>query len=311
MNKKKNEPMLLVIMAFAVVCMVFMVAYSLKEDTSAVMTGVYADESQSASTANNTSKTMSETTKTVSQTTIETTSETTTVPATKTPETTTATETGKPSQTSKLPEGKVAYLTFDDGPSENTEEILDILDRYGVKATFFVISKKNMDSKYRMIVERGHTIALHAYSHTYSKIYKSENAYFEDLRKIDDKVYNITGVRSKIIRFPGGSSNTVHRKYCKGLMKRLKVSVTEKGYIYHDWNVDSGDASGKNVPAEKLIDNIKKYSKDKNVIDILMHDTGASKQTTVEALPEIIEFLLSEGYIILPITESTPPIQHK
>lgn len=315
MNKKKNEPMLLVIMVFAVVCMVFMVAYSLREDTSAVMTGVYESGSQIIDTSKSSETVAQQSANALSTTTTtattQTTTEATTSPATKATETTTATETGKPSQTSKLPDGKIAYLTFDDGPSENTEAILDILDQYGVKATFFVISKKNMDGKYRMIVERGHTIALHAYSHTYSRIYKSESAYFEDLQKISDKVYNLTGVRSCIIRFPGGSSNTVHRKYCKGLMKKLKVSVGEKGYIYHDWNVDSGDASGINVEAEILINNIKKNSKNKDIIDILMHDTGSSKLTTVEALPAIIEFLLSEGYTILPITDSTPPIQHK
>ncbi len=306
--------MLLVILVFAVVCMVFMVAYSLREDSSAVMTGVYYGSTGAQGSTSQSVTVSTETTKSTAATSAETetaATQTTTVPATAPTENTTATETGCPSQTGDGLYGKLAYLTFDDGPSANTEEILDILDRYGVKATFFVISKKNMDRQYRMIVERGHTIALHAYSHTYSKIYKSESAYFEDLKKIEDKVYNITGVRSRIIRFPGGSSNTVHRKYCKGLMDELKISVGEKGYIYHDWNVDSGDASANNVPAEKLLSNIKKNSKGKEVIDILMHDTGSGKLTTVEALPAIIEYLLSEGYTIVPITENTVPIQHK
>ena len=297
MNKKKGEPMLLVILMFCVVCLVFMIVYAMKDNSSAVMTGVYTEHTESSST-----DVQSQTTSNAQST--------TTAPVTVVTTTSTAAETGKPSQSSEVPD-KVAYLTFDDGPSENTERILDILDQYGVKATFFVIGKKNMDDRYRMIVKRGHTIALHCNTHSYSQIYKSEKAYFDDLTKISDKVFDLTGVRSKIIRFPGGSSNTVHRKYCKGLMDKLKVSVTEKGYIYHDWNVDSGDASGKNIAPEKLIDNVKKYSKNKDVIDILMHDTGESKQTTVDALPEIIEYLLSEGYTILPITENTPPIQHK
>ncbi len=313
MNKKKSEPMLMIILVFAVVCMVFIIAYSLQENPSAIMVDI--SEDQPYVTQSNVSSQMSQSTTTVLNTTLQTSSESSatssTTPPTTTATTTTATETGLPSQYSYPSDGKFAYLTFDDGPSKNTEKILDILDRYNVKATFFVISKKNMNSKYKEIVERGHTIALHAYTHTYSKIYKSEEAYFSDLKKISDKVYDITGVRSKIIRFPGGSSNTVHRKYCKGLMKKIKVSVKEKGYIYHDWNVDSGDASANNVEPERLLNNIKKHSKDERIIDILMHDTGDSKMTTVEALPGIIEFLMEDGYTILPITERTPPIQHK
>ncbi len=303
MNKKKSEPMLMVILVFAVICMVFIIAYSLNENPMSIMSNAYIEETyitEESSTITSTAITMS-----VSEETSQSTSPATTIT------TTTTKNTQLYGQNIIVPEGKAAYLTFDDGPSKNTETILDILDRYNVKATFFVISKKNMDSKYKMITERGHTIALHAYNHSYSRIYSSEEAYFEDLSKISDKVYSLTGVRSRIIRFPGGSSNTVHRKYCKGLMDKLKVSVSKKGYIFHDWNVDSKDASANNVPAEKLLENIKKYSKDKNIIDILMHDTGDSKQTTVEALPQIIEFLKAEGYAILPITESTPPIQHK
>ncbi len=310
MNKKKSEPMLMVILVFAVICMVFIIAYSLQENPTAIMSNASINETYITEQDTTTIKTFTTTKRSTTTTTTTTTTAVTTTTVTTTTAATTADETVVQHQFVE-PTGKVAYLTFDDGPSKNTEEILDILDRYNVKATFFVISKKNMNSKYRMIAERGHTIALHAYTHSYSKIYKSEDAYFSDLTKIGDKVYELTGVRSKIIRFPGGSSNTVHRKYCKGIMDKLKKSVTQKGYIYHDWNIDSGDASANNVPAEKLLSNIQKNIKNKNVIDILMHDTGDSKQTTVEALPSIIEYLLSEGYKILPITETTPPIQHK
>ncbi len=292
MNRKKSEPMLIVILMFSVICLVFMVVYAVKDNKPAVMTGAYAEEASGSEIQSGEQVVLTTTTSAATTT------------------TTTATETGMSTQYGNLPD-KIAYLTFDDGPSENTEKILDILDGYGVKATFFVISKKNQDKGYKMIVDRGHTIALHSYTHTYSKIYKSEEAYFDDLAKISDKVYNLTGVRSTIIRFPGGSSNTVHRKYCKGLMKKLKTAVTEKGYVYHDWNVDSGDATGSNVAVETLVNNVKKGAKGRDVIDILMHDTGKSKQTTVEALPEIIEYLLSEGYTILPITADTQPIQHK
>ena len=205
---------------------------------------------------------------------------------------------------------KVAYLTFDDGPSENTGKILDILDEYNVKATFFVIYHKNMESAYRDIVARGHTIALHTYSHSYRKIYKSEDAYFSDLQKIHDFVQETTGVDSRIMRFPGGSSNTISRKYNKGIMKKLKKSVVEKGYIYHDWNVDSTDAAGVNRPVETLLKNVKKDLTSHRKSDILMHDTGSSKQTTVDALPAIIEYIRSEGYEMEALTEDSPVIRH-
>ena len=206
--------------------------------------------------------------------------------------------------------GKVAYLTFDDGPSINTIKILDILDKYNVKATFFVIYHGNMKSKYKEIVNRGHTIALHSYTHNYSKIYKSEKGYFSDLKKIHDYIEDVTGVDSRIIRFPGGSSNTVSNKYNKGIMKKLKASVEEKGYIYHDWNVDSTDAAGRNRKASLLLKNVKKGTGKKKVINVLMHDTGKSKKTTVEALPSIIKYLKGQGYSFEALTEDSVVIQH-
>ena len=209
------------------------------------------------------------------------------------------------------PGKKIAYLTFDDGPSINTEKILDILDQYDAKATFFVIYHKKMESKYKAIVKRGHTIALHSYTHTYSKIYKSEKGYYDDLNKIHDYVQKVTGVDSRIIRFPGGSSNTVSRKYNKTIMKTLKQSVTDKGYYFHDWNVDSTDAAGINRDPDLLVSKVKAGAKKKNVINVLMHDTGKSKNTTVEALPRIIEYLQSQGYKLEPLTEDSVLIQHK
>ncbi len=205
---------------------------------------------------------------------------------------------------------KVAYLTFDDGPSENTIKILNILDKYDVKATFFVIYRKGMEKQYKEIVNRGHTLALHSYTHNYKKIYSDKDAYFSDLKKIGNYVKSVTGVESNITRFPGGSSNTISNKYNKGIMKDLKKEVLEQGYIYHDWNVDSRDAEQNNIPAETLLKNIKaslpKYTK----ANILMHDTGKAKQTTVEALPKIIEYIKSQGYEIEAITEESTAIRH-
>ena len=210
----------------------------------------------------------------------------------------------------KKSSGKIAYLTFDDGPSINTYKILDILDKYNVKATFFVIYHSGYKKQYQAIVKRGHTIALHSYTHNYSKIYKDEKGYFADLKKIHDYIEDVTGVDSNIIRFPGGSSNTVSNKYNKGIMKTLKTSVEKKGYVYHDWNVDSTDAAGRNRKASLLLSNVKKGAKNKKVIDVLMHDTGKSKKTTVQALPSIIEYLRKQGYSFEALTPDTKPIQH-
>lgn len=206
-------------------------------------------------------------------------------------------------------EVKTVYLTFDDGPSPYTPEILDILDKYNVKATFFVINTEY--NKYmKDIVERGHTIALHSYTHDYKGIYSSQDAYYKDLQAISDVVYNETGVRTKIIRFPGGGSNTTSRKYCEGIMSKLTKGVQEKGYYYFDWNITSGDADGNNIPTDKLISQCKKLPSYTNTAIVLMHDTKA-KGTTVEALPTIIENYKAMGCKFEAITSNTPPVHHK
>lgn len=205
--------------------------------------------------------------------------------------------------------GKTVYLTFDDGPSPNTPEILDILDRYGVKATFFVINGKY--NKYmKDIVDRGHQIALHSYTHNYATIYSSDEAYFEDLEKIHKVVLDQTGCDTRIIRFPGGGSNTVSRKYSKGIMTRLSKSVVEKGYVYYDWNCSNGDATGKKTTVQSQVESCSQYPKSSSTIIVLMHDT-ADKKTTVEALPKIIEYYQNAGMNIDVITPSTPPVHHK
>ena len=139
--------------------------------------------------------------------------------------------------------GKVIYLTFDDGPSNYTEDILNILDKYDVKATFFVTCSGSLDKYAKKIIEKGHTLGLHTCTHRYNTIYSSEENYFNDLNSISNKVEELTGYKSKYIRFPGGSSNTISR-FNKGIMTRLTQKVTEDGYKYYDWNIDSGDAAG-------------------------------------------------------------------
>lgn len=217
----------------------------------------------------------------------------------------------KPTAPSKVPDlsAKTIYLTFDDGPSPRTPEVLRILKQYGVKATFFVINGGKYNKYMKDIVADGHTIALHSYSHDYKKIYSSEAAYFQDLQQISDLVYSETGVRSNIVRFPGGSSNTVSRKYNKGIMRRLTSEVTDKGYSYFDWNVSSGDANGNSIPAATLINNCRKVPS-KQTIVVLMHD-AAAKKTTVAALPAIIEYYKAAGCNFGTLSESTPTVhQH-
>lgn len=204
---------------------------------------------------------------------------------------------------------KVVYLTFDDGPSENTGKILDILKKYNVKATFFVTGNgQEHNDLIKRAHDEGHSIGLHTYTHDYSDVYSSKRAYFEDLRKISDLVEKMTGEKSCLIRFPGGSSNTVSAKYTKGLMTELTEEVREKGYQYFDWNCDSTDASGNNVPVEKLVRNATSGKSD--YLNILMHDTDA-KDTTVEALPEIIKYYKEKGYIFMGLSVDSHEVHHQ
>lgn len=203
---------------------------------------------------------------------------------------------------------KVCYLTFDDGPSARTLEILDILKKYKVKATFFVINTSNIDYIKRIHSE-GHAIGLHAYEHNYAKIYKNTTAYFNDLQKISDKVYALTGVRSNIMRFPGGSSNVISKNYCRGIMTTLSKAVTKKGFAYFDWNVDSDDAGGSHSSHTRIVNNVLNGSNGKNSICVLMHDASA-KTSTVQALPKIIEGLSARGFKFEVLTNKVSGFHH-
>lgn len=206
---------------------------------------------------------------------------------------------------------KYAYLTFDDGPSENTIKILDFLKANNIKATFFVIGTQGHDDTYRRIVEEGHTLAIHSNTHRYSDIYLSVYAFMQDIATLANKLEKITGVRPNIMRFPGGSNNTVSHKYGgKQLMDKLTSEVTKNGYIYYDWNVDSSDAISNNRDKDAIFNAVMNGVQNKNQAIILMHDT-ATKTSTVEALPLIVSGLRKKGYVFETITEETPPIQFK
>ncbi len=213
----------------------------------------------------------------------------------------------------KIPEpteGKIAYLTFDDGPSEHTEEILKILTEKETVATFFVKNNGSYMDKISTIIEQGSALAMHTYSHDYEKIYSSVDAYFADLKAIETVIYEKTGVSPKIMRLPGGSSNQISKKYCEGVVTQIVERLNAEGYTYFDWNVDSRDAStDKNKSAEALLNNIKKSIGENRVINILMHDTN-EKKTTVEALPLIIDYLKEQGYSFMTLSPTSTLIQH-
>ncbi len=202
---------------------------------------------------------------------------------------------------------KKVYLSFDDGPSCNTDTILDILNSYGVKGNFFVVAVNQEDLRemYRRIVEEGHVIGMHSYSHKYNEVYASKEAFINDLSKIQSLIYEETGFMPDIYRFPGGSSNTVSK-----LDMSLFIQVlNDRDITYYDWNVSSLDAKSPAPTKEQVVENCLTGIQDYEEVMILMHDLG-DKTSTVEALPEIIERLLKMGVEIAPIDGDTMHIQH-
>lgn len=199
------------------------------------------------------------------------------------------------------------YLTFDDGPSVYTNEILDILKKYQVKATFFVLGREDKESlkAYRRIVKEGHTLGMHSYSHDYEKIYDSLDAFSRDFMKLRLLLYETTGVMPMIYRFPGGSSNHVSRLPMETFIQFLN----EQGITYCDWNAANGDALGTLLTARELTENVMESISGKSNAIVLMHDAPAY-HSTVEALPDIIEELKAKKAGLLPFTEKDVPVQH-
>lgn len=203
--------------------------------------------------------------------------------------------------------GGIIYLTFDDGPNNGTTNvILDILKEEGVKATFFVTGY-GPDELIKREFDEGHTVALHTNVHDYAKVYASVDAYFNDLNAIQERVKRITGQESKIIRFPGGSSNTVSRHYSTGIMTRLTQEVVNRGYKYYDWNVSSGDAGNTTLASGVYNNVINGLSKSRSNM-VLMHDV---KTYTRDALRDIIRYGKNNGYIFEKITMDTPMVTQR
>ena len=202
---------------------------------------------------------------------------------------------------------RYVYLTFDDGPSSSTSDILDILQKYNVKATFFVCGKP--DSRYtdvyKRIVDEGHTLGMHSYSHKYSTIYESMDSFKADLDKLRVFLYETTGVWAKYYRFPGGSSNTVSQVD----MKELVSYLSDSEITFFDWNVSGGDATTGATKATIVNNVVANVPRFKHSI-VLLHD-AADKKSTVDALPEIIEAIQQmDDTVIVPITDDTLPVQH-
>jgi peptidoglycan/xylan/chitin deacetylase (PgdA/CDA1 family) len=190
-------------------------------------------------------------------------------------------------------ERKIAYLTFDDGPSENTFKVLDILEEKDIKATFFIvgsaIKKKNEDSLTRMLHE-GHTIGIHTYSHMCNEIYCSVERFLDDFNTVYQQIYDITGERVNIYRFPWGSNNG----YSKNIKDALMDEMERRGFTCYDWNVDTNDSVGK-PSAYSILRNIRRDIKNQDQPIILMHDSSIN-DLSVQILPDVIKLLEELGY---------------
>ena len=198
-----------------------------------------------------------------------------------------------------LPE-KWVCLTFDDGPSKTTPDVLSALNAAGVHATFFVVAT-GYNEKYLPLlteaVSAGHQIALHSASHEYSDIYRSSDAYWEDIALLKERIAPYVDAESiRYLRFPGGSTNTVSHRYGgRQIMQQLKAQAEQKGYAWIDWNVCAEDATASHPNAAQILRNVQNDAKDQSICVVLMHDTNATHET-VKALPDILEWFAAKGY---------------
>lgn len=200
--------------------------------------------------------------------------------------------------------GKVVCLTFDDGPSSNTDKVLKILDQYGIKATFFVVGKTGEADQQRMrdIVAAGHTLAIHSWSHDYKKIYASVEAFLDDFNRLYEWIYEVTGVYPQVFRFPGGSVNG----YNRGTYQEIISEMLRRGFVYFDWNASAQDATVTPLAPSVIVDNcLQGIGKD--LVVVLSHDSAA-RSTTVQALPAIIEGYQAAGYTFEPLTPGVTPV---
>ncbi|MCA0758645.1 polysaccharide deacetylase [Paenibacillus sp. N4] len=199
--------------------------------------------------------------------------------------------------------GKTVYLTFDDGPSRNTGEVLDLLKREGIAATFFVLGEhvKQQPALTKRIVREGHSIGNHTYNHKYAEIYGSFGEFADQVMKTDELIFKTTGVRTRLLRAPGGTYGNFDQGYFDAL--------AEAGYLVHDWNVDSGDSKRTGVPVSEIIATVK-GSKLADKLVVLLHDS-TGHEASVKALPAIINYYKAKGYTFAPLTERVEPIRFR
>lgn len=204
-------------------------------------------------------------------------------------------------------EEKRIYLTFDDGPGPYTAMLLDVLAEHDVHATFFLVNTGyQMDHLLNRMVQEGHGVGIHSLNHDFKTLYSSEEAFWEDLRGMQDLIREKTGVTTMLMRFPGGSSNTISRQ-SPGIMSRLTKQVTEAGFCYFDWNVDSGDAYGC-CDEERIYQNVITGIRGKTVAVVLQHDIQAHSVHVVE---RILRWGEENGYHFLPLTADSPCCRHR
>ena len=205
--------------------------------------------------------------------------------------------------------GKVAYLTFDDGPSSMTPQVLDVLRKKGATATFFTVHNADPSCRnyYKEVVDSGCELALHAYEHNLPKIYKSPETYLSDYNAMNDFLFEVAGVRTKQVRFPGGSSQTMTNR---SVFWQVMKAAQKEGLIWHDWNVSSGDASPNRHTSEWIYNNIFPAALQYDNPVILMHDVPRNTYT-LEALPWIIDTLRANGYRLDVVSNLKNPVQHK
>ncbi len=206
-----------------------------------------------------------------------------------------------------VPDEKVIYLTFDDGPSEYTEKLLQILDRYNVHATFFVTGAfPDYAYMIQKEYEKGHSIGVHTYSHDFSEIYSDTKAFWKDFEKMEDVIEQQTGHRTSLMRFAGGSSNTMSAQYSQGIMEELTKEAEKKGYHYFDWNVSSGDG-GSDCTGQEVVNNVIRQVRENDQSVVLCHDT---KEYTVNNIEYVIAWALENGYTFLPLNETSAEVHH-
>lgn len=197
---------------------------------------------------------------------------------------------------------KVVYITFDDGPGgQVTIDVLDTLKKEDVKATFFVIASqiKGQENLLLRIKNEGHSIGLHSFTHDRNKLYCNNDSFLNEMLKSQEAIYNVTGEKYNILRFPFGCNNKSYK-----LTQSLVDLLHNNNLKIYDWNTDSGDGANYKSSPENII---RKACTDDNNVTILLH-CGFINKTSAKALPSIIKYYKNKGYTFKTIDESTPEI---